>query len=144
MREDVTEFKPRVQRAHAGHQKPRLQMRYLLASGHAHSRQKVARLLGVHRNSSGRWLALYATEDRTAVLSTDVPAGQPVSLAPAVLARLERALRRPEGVVSYEARRHWVRRPPGVEVADKTLYTIVRRRFRAKRKVPRPRRPKKA
>jgi hypothetical protein len=72
------------------------------------------------------------------LLDTYVPAGTPVSLAPAVLASLEDALRRPEGFASYEALRRRVRRTHRVEVKDKTLYTIVRPRCRAKLQGPRP------
>jgi transposase len=144
MSEHADELKPCLQHAHDGHQKPRLQMRSLLASGQAHTRQDVARLLGVHRNTVGRWLALYATGGLDSLLATYVPAGKPVSLAPAVLASLAQALRRPEGFASYEALRHWVRRTHGVPVNYNTLYTIVRTRFRATLTVPRPRHTKKA
>jgi transposase len=142
--EHADELKQCLQHEHDGHKKPRLQMLYLLASGQAHTRQDVARLLGVHRNTVGRWLALYATGGLDSLLATYVPAGKPVSLAPAVLASLEQALRRPEGFASYEALRQWVRRTHGVQVKYKTLYTIVRTRFRAKLKVPRPSHTKKA
>jgi transposase len=137
-------LKHRLQRERDGHKKPRLQMLYLLATGQAHTRQDVARLLGVHRNTIGRWLASYAAGGLDALLAPDVPAGKPVSLAPAVLASLEQALRRPEGFASYEALRRWVRQTPGVEVEDKTLYALVRTRFRAKLKVPRPSHTKKS
>lgn len=136
--ERAGELKQRLRHEQDGHKKPRLQMLYLLASGQAHSRQDVAHLLGVHRNTIGRWLALYATGGVNALLALYVPAGKPVSLAPAVLASLEQALRRPEGFASYEALRQWVRHTHGVEVKYKTLYTLVRTRFRAKLKVPRP------
>ena len=45
---------------------------------------------------------------------------------------------------SDEALRQWVRRIHGVEVKYKTLYTLVRTRFRAKLKVPCPSHTKKA
>jgi hypothetical protein len=61
-----------------------------------------------------------------------------------VLASLEQALSRPEGFASYEALRQWVRRTHGVEVKYKTLYTIVRTRFKTKLKVARPTHTKKA
>ena len=67
-----------------------------------------------------------------------------ISLAPGVLASLEQALHRPDGFASYEALRRWVRQTHGVEVKYKTLYRIVRTRFRAKLKVPRPSHTKKA
>jgi transposase len=137
------DLKHRLQYEHDSHQKLRLQMLYLLARGQAHERQEVARLLGVHRNTIGRWLALYAASSLHALLDTYVPAGKPVSLAPAVLASLEQALHRPEGFVSYEALRQWMRRTHRVEVKYKTLYTIVRTRFKTKLKVARPTHTKK-
>jgi transposase len=141
--EEVAALEERLQHEHDGHKKPRVQMLYLLASGQAQTRQDVARLLGVHRNTISRWLALYATRGLEALLATYVPLGKPVSLAPAVLASLERALHRPEGFASYEALRQWVRRTHGVEVKYKTLYTLVRTRFKAKLKVARPSHTKK-
>jgi transposase len=141
--ESADDLKQRLQREHDGHKKPRLQMLYLLASRQAPTRQGVAQLLGVHRNTIGRWLARYATGGLAALLATSVPAGKPVSLTPAVLASLEQALRRPEGFASYEALRQWVRRTHGVEIKYKTLYTLVRTRFRAKLKVARPSHTKK-
>ena len=144
IREHVNELRQRLQYEHDGHKKLRLQMLYLLASGQAHSRQEVAQLLGVHRNTIGRWLAIYGTGGLPALLATYVPAGKSVSLAPAVLARREQARRRPEGSASDEALRPWVRRTHGVEVKYKTLYAMVRTRFRAKLKVPRPSHTKKS
>ena len=102
----------------------------------------MAHLLGVHRNTIGRGLALDAARGLHALLETYVPAGKPVSLAPAVLASLEAAIHRPEGFASDEALRQWVRRTLGGEVKDKTLYTLVRVRFQAKRNVARPRHTK--
>jgi transposase len=138
------ELKHRLQREHDGHKKPRLQMLYLLASRQARTRQDVAHLLGVHRHTIGRWLAISAAGGLDALLAIYVPAGKPVSLAPAVLASLDQALQRPEGFASYEALRRWVRQTHGVEVKYKTLYALVRTRFRAKLKVPRPSHTKKA
>jgi transposase len=131
-----------LQREHDGPKKPRLQMLYLLASGQAHTRQDVARLLGVHRNTIGRWLALYAAGGLSALLATYVPAGTPVSLAPDVLAGLAQALHRAAGFASYEALRQWVRHTHGVEVTYTTLYTLVRVRFKATLTVARPRHTK--
>jgi DNA-binding MarR family transcriptional regulator len=58
--EEVAALKERLQHEHDGHTKPRLQMLSMLASGQAHTRQDVARLLGLHRHTMSRWLAIYA------------------------------------------------------------------------------------
>jgi transposase len=141
--EEVTALKEHLQHEHDGRQKPRLQMLYRLASGQAHTRQDAARLLGVHRNTVSRWLALYAVGGLAALRATYTPVGKPVSLAPAVLASLEQALRRPAGFASDEALRPWVRQTHGVAVKYKTRYTLVRTRFKTKLKVARPSHTKK-
>jgi transposase len=143
IREEVAALKERLQHEHDGHKKPRLHMLYLLATRQARDRREAARLLGVHRNTISRWLARYAVGGLDTLLATYIPAGKPVSLAPAVLASLEQALRRPEGFASYEALRQWVRQTHGVEVKYKTLYTLVRTRFKTKLKVARPSHTKK-
>jgi transposase len=136
--EAVESLKQRLQRAHDGRKRPRRQMLYLLASGQAQTRQDVAQLLGVHRNTIGHWLAIYETGGREALLAGYVPAGKPLSRSPEVLAAIEQALQEPAGFASDEALRQWVQQTHHVEVNYHTLYTIVRTRFRAKLKVPRP------
>jgi transposase len=144
IREDAATLKQRLKHEHDGHKKPRLQMLYLLATRQAQDRQQVARLLGIHRNTVGRWLARYAAGGLEALLATYVSPGKPVSLAPTVLASLEQALRRPEGFASYEALRQWMAQTHHVQVKYKTLYTLVRTRFQTKLKVPRPSHTKKS
>ena len=98
--EDAEILKQRLSRERNGRKKPRLQMLYLLASGQAQTRQDVARLLGVHRNTIGHWLAIYATGGLAALLAVYVPAGKPISLSPGVLASIEQALQEPAGFAS--------------------------------------------
>ncbi len=136
--ETVDELKQRLHQERNVPKQQRLQMLYLLASGQAHERQHVAALLGVHRNTIGRWLAIYAAGGVDALLDIYVAKGKPLSLAPDVLANLEQALRQPAGFGSYEALRQWVRQNHQLDVKYKTLYTIVRTRCKTKLKVPRP------
>jgi transposase len=141
--EDVENLKQRLQREHNGRKKSRLQMLYWLASGQAQTRQDVAQLLGVHRNTIGHWLARYEAGGLEALLALYVPAGKPLSLPPDVLAAIAQALRHPAGFASYEALRQWVKQTHHLDVNYHTLYTIVRTRFKAKLKVPRPSHTKK-
>jgi transposase len=137
--EDANTLKQRLRHEHHGRKQPRLQMRDLVASGQARSRQDVAELLGVHRKTIGHWLARYEAGGLTALLEVYVPAGKPVALPPDVRVGLEQVLRQPAGVASYEAVRQGVKQTDRVAVNYHTLYTIVRTRFKAKLKGPRPR-----
>jgi hypothetical protein len=137
--EDAELLTQRLQRERDGRKTPRLQTRYLLASGQAHTRQAVAQLLGVHRHTIGHWRAIDEAGGLETLLALYGPAGKPLSLPPDVLASLEQALRQPAGFASDEARRQWVQQTHHREVNDHTLDTIVRTRFKTKRKVPRPR-----
>ena len=114
--ESVAELKQRLQHEYHGRKKPRLQMLYLLAGGQAHTRQDVARLLGLSRNTIGRWLATYAAGGLAALLDIYVPAGKAPSLAPPVLASLEQALQQPEGFASYKDLQQWLAQTHGVQV----------------------------
>jgi transposase len=103
--EDAETLKERLRRERDGRMRARLQMLYLLASGQAQTRQDVAQLLGVHRNTIGHWLVRYAAGGLETLLALYVPPGKPLSLPPDVLATLEQALQQPAGVASYEALR---------------------------------------
>jgi hypothetical protein len=143
MREDAATLKPRLHHEQNGRKKSRLQMLYLLASGQAQTRRHVAQLLGVHRQTVGHWLALYATGGLEARLDRYVPSGKALSRPPDVWAGREQALRQPTGFASYEAVRPWITPHYQLAVTYHTLYTILRTRFNAKRKVPRPSHTKK-
>ncbi len=141
--ESSTDLRQQLQREHDGRKKSRLQMLYLLASGQAHTRQDVAALLGVSRNTVGRWLTSYQRGGLANLLNMYVPAGKQPSLPPHVLVSIEQALHRPEGFSSYHDLRHWVEHTHQIQVKYKTLYTIVRTKFNAKLQVPRPSHTKK-
>jgi transposase len=141
--ETVADLKQQLQREREGQRKLRVQMLYLLQRGQATTRQEVAGLLGLSRNTVGRWLTTYETGGMVALLTLYIPAGKPLSLAPEVLSSIEVALHQPHGFESYTDLQAWVKHMHGVSVKYKTLYTIVRTRFNTKLKVPRPSHTKK-
>jgi transposase len=141
--ETVDDLKQRLQHERDARKKPRIQMLYLLASGQAHNRLELAALLAVHRNTIGHWISLYARGGLDSLLDLYVAKGKPLSLAPDILASLEQALQQPSGFASYDALRQWLHQTHQIDIKYKTLYTIVRTRFKTKLKVPRPSHTKK-
>jgi transposase len=116
----------------------RLHALFLFASGQATTRQEAAALLGVHRQTIGRWMTAYDAGGLSTLLDIYVPSGKPPALPPSVLADLERHLQRPEGFASYEAMRVWLIETHQLTIKPKTLQKFVRRRFGARPKVARP------
>lgn len=121
----------------------RLHALYLLASGQARSRTTVASLLGVSRGTVGRWLTSYTHGGLSTLLDVYVPTGRAPALAPDQLAQLHAALDRPEGFASYGAVQQWIANTLGVAMGYHAVYKLVRRKLRAKLKVPRPQHEKK-
>jgi hypothetical protein len=71
--EHAAGLKQRLRREQDSHKQLRLQMLYLLASQQTHERQEVAQLLGVHRNTISRWLAIYVAGGLAALLAPHAP-----------------------------------------------------------------------
>ena len=61
-----------------GYKKQRLQSLYLLKSGQAQTRCQVATLVGVHRDTVGRWLTAYQEGGLSKMLSRRFAPGKPL------------------------------------------------------------------
>jgi transposase len=116
----------------------RLHALYLFASDPALTRQDVAKLLGLHRETVGRWMTQYTDGGLTALLAIYVAAGRTACLSEPVSADLERKLQEAHGFASHEAMRIWLVQTHQVTIKPKTLEAFVRRRFGARPKVARP------
>lgn len=125
------------------HKRQRLHALYLFATGQARTRQQAAALLGLHRETIGRWLACYSDGGLAALLDVYVPAGKSPSLPEDVIAELQHKLKQSEGFASYAAMHIWLTDTYHITIKPKTLEAFVRRRFGARPKVARPSNPKK-
>jgi transposase len=114
-----------------------LQALYLLQTQQAHTRRQLARLLGVHRETVGRWLATYATGRLVQRLTMAKAPGTVPLVSPAMQQALRDRLSQPHGVASDKAMGHWLRPASGVPLAYTTGYQFVRYTLRAKLKGPR-------
>jgi transposase len=121
----------------------RLQALYLVASGQAHSRSAVARVLGLHRDTIGTWFALYAEGGRARLLELYVPPGRVSSVPPDVLATLQERLDQPDGFASYGESQTWLAEQQGVPMEYAALHKLVAYKLKARPKVVRPRHIKK-
>jgi transposase len=115
----------------------RLQTLSLLQTQQARTRRQVARLLGVSRNTVGRWLAAYAAGGVARMLTIAKAPGKPPLLSPAIRPALRERLAQPDGFASDKAIWQWLQHEYGLSIAYKTVPKLVRYHLHAKVKVPR-------
>jgi transposase len=135
--ESVDELKTLLTQERHPAKRTRLHALYLLASQQAYSRQAVAALLGVDRNTVGRWLTKYADGGLPALLTVYVPAGKRTPLTPDQLQTLQQALAQPHGFGSFGAVQQWIADTFGVQLSYNATRKLVRYKLGAKLKVPR-------
>lgn len=136
--ESADELKMLLKQESNRQKRQRLHALYLFASGQVHSRQEAARVLGIHRETLGRWMQIYANGGLPALLDVYVAKGKKATLSEPVLADLERKLREPSGFASYQAMQLWLVETHQVQMNLSALAKFVRRRFGARPKVVRP------
>jgi hypothetical protein len=103
--ESADALKQRLSHARHPTKRQRLHALYLLARGQARFRTDVATVLGVDRNTVGRWLDQYAQGGLPALLAIYVPAGTRKPLSPAHRTQLRQRLAEPQGCASSDAAR---------------------------------------
>ncbi len=136
--ESAAELKELLTRERRREKQQRLHALYLLASGQARYRNRVASLLGVSRDTVGRWLTTYAEGGLPALLQIYIPAGKAPALSPDQRAQLQAVLDRPNGFASYRAVQQWIADELGVSMRYHAVHKLVRYTLGAKLKVPRP------
>jgi transposase len=115
----------------------RLQALYLLQTQQARTRRQVARLLGVNRDTVGRWLTAYARGGLAQMLTIAKAPGKAPLLSPPMQRTRRDRLTEPHGFASYQAIWQWLRQEYGLAIAYKTVQKFVRYTRGAKLKVPR-------
>lgn len=136
--ESAESLKDQMQSERDSLKKQRLHVLYLLASGQATQRQQVAQLLGVHRNTVGRWLTIYEQSGLSELLQVTPPPGATPALNAAQQAHLRAALTDPTGFASYQAVQQWIASTFGIEMQYQAVHKLVRYKLGAKLKVARP------
>jgi putative transposase len=115
----------------------RLQALYRFQTQQARTRRHVACLLGVSRNTVGRWLAAYESGGVTRMITLAKPPGKVPHVPHTVHEALRQRLAQPEGLASDKASWPWLQQEYGLQLADNTVHRLVRYKWRAKLKAPR-------
>ena len=141
--ESVEDLKVLLRQSQKKHEIQRLSALYLLKSGAAKNRKQVAGLLSVDRMSVGNWLRVYETGGLGKLLERGYAPGRLPSLTDEQQALLRSELQNPEGFRSYVEIQQYIADPFGVKMKYKAVYAMVRGKWGAKLKVPRPSHEKK-
>jgi transposase len=137
IQETLAELTEHLRTERSARRRTRLPVLYLLQSGQAQTRQEVARLVAVHRHTSGRWLTVYARAGLRAMLRLQTHSTRAPALPAPVRQALARKLQEPLGFDTYGEVQQWVWQQHGIRVKYKTLHRLVRYQLKAKLKVPR-------
>lgn len=137
IRESEKELKELLTKEKDYRAKQRLQALYLLCTLQAKTRLKVSRMLGVSRDTVGRWLSSYDKGGVSKLLDIHHPSGRQSSLPQQYKEELKDRLSAPQGVSSYKGLWMELRERYGVRITYQALYHYVRYRLKAKLKVPR-------
>jgi putative transposase len=122
----------------------RVQALYLLASGQALSRLALAQLLAVHRHTIQAWLKLYEEGGLRALLAIKKAPGNPPSVSPGILTKLQEQLSDVRGFGSYGEVQQYLARTHQVALAYSPVHKLVRSKLKAKLKAPPRSHPKKS
>ena len=143
IKETSEELRELLRQERHGKKQNRLQALYLIVTGQAKSRTKVADLLGKNRNTISEWLRLYETGGLEKLLEIYRPAGVPSKMTEAAVADILEILRSPKGSRTYKELHQTVVKKHGIEIHYSNVHHFVRYKLEAKAKVPRPANPKK-
>jgi transposase len=121
----------------------RIQAVYLIASGQAGRKTKIAQLLGVGRSAVGRWLKVYESQGLAELLKIKKAKGNAPSVVGKVKQELEAKLNKAEGFASYGAIREYLSEHHSVNLSYSRVHKLVRYEMRTKPKSARPSNPAK-
>lgn len=136
--ETVDELRQLLQSSQTKEVKERVQALYWLKSGQVQTTKAIASLIGKHRVTVSRWLSSYKAQGINALLTKGKSSGRKKKLSPSVEASLRQELIDEQGFSSYKEIQIWLRVVHDVEMSYTGVHQLVRYKFKAKLKVPRP------
>jgi transposase len=139
VKESLDELIQQLQQVETPTDKERLQVLYWLKQERPPSIGAIAKAIGKHRNTVGRWLWKYREGGVSAMLERQPLSGGVRKIPQWAEAALAKRLKDPEhGFASYGAVQQWLAEELGVEAEYHAVYQMTRYRLQAKLKVARP------
>lgn len=141
--ESAEELKELLRTERNSKRQNRLQVLYLIVTGQARSREKVAAMLGKSRNTISDWLKLYETQGLEKLLDIYRPPGAKTKISEAALEEIKAILATEKGSRTYKEIHRMVVEKHNIDIHYSNVHHLVRYKLGAKAKVPRPANPKK-
>lgn len=139
VKESLDELVQQLQQVETATDKERLQVLYWLKQEKSPSLGAIAKAIGKHRNTVGRWLLQYRSGGINAMLERKLPTGGVRKIPQWAEAALAKRLKDAEhGFASYGAIQQWLAEELGIEAEYHAVYQMTRYRLKAKLKVARP------
>jgi len=143
IKETAEELRERLKTAKNSKRQNRLQALYLIVTGQARSRAKVAMILGKNRNTISDWLSLYESEGLEKLLEIYRPPGAKTKISEAALKEIKAILETEKGSRTYKEIHEMVVKNHHIDIHYSNVHHLVRYKSEAKAKVPRLGNPKK-
>lgn len=134
IRESEEELKGLLMKEKDYRTKQRLQALYLLRTSQAKTRLEASRMLGVNRDTVGRWLSSYDRGGVSKLLDIHHPSGRQSSLPQEYKEQLKDRLSIPQGVSSYKELWMELRERYGIRITYQALHHYVRYKLKVPRK----------
>jgi len=131
----------RIKSESDGDKKDKLKLLKLITDNEVTEIQEAALKLYRHRNTVSAWLEKYRQGGINKLLEVNksgTPKGHLKYFSPEQLSLLKEALNNEKGFSSYIELHLWVKKELKIEIPYAALWNLVRKRLKAKLKVPRP------
>lgn len=117
--------------------KERVQLLYLLKTGHGQTISQTAEMIGRNRVTVHKWIRQYKTAGIEGLLKQKSSPGRPRSIPTWAEKALDKRLQEPQGFNGYQEIVDWLEQSLGVNSCYKTVHKLVYYHLESSPKVPR-------
>lgn len=138
IQETVAELQDLLARQRTVAAKERVQLLYLLKTGHGQTISQTAQMIGRNRVTLHKWIRQYKTGGIEGLLKQQSSPGRPRTIPSWAEKALDKRLQSPQGFNGYQEIVEWLEHSLGVNSCYKTVHKLVYYRLESCPKVPSP------